>query len=210
MVEKTLIEQHSSDINFQGREVDEITKMITLDQYEHVRKARLKVLFGTLAGCVLILVVAWIMAQRHKKADALMRQHFERMETALNSVVETVPGVAVGQVGWGSGPVPYKVRKLKKGTFTISDLENLVGKPDTVSSEGESNEQSQILSWKSWKSGWDKKYSGNSRALRAVFVESGITSYLMQLEYEEHSPGHTTIEKFGLSGSAWKFIKENF
>jgi hypothetical protein len=185
--------------------------MITFDQNEHVRKARLKVLLGTLAGCVLIFAVAWIMAQRHKAADALMRQRFEGMETALNSVVETVPGVAVKQVGWwGDSPVPYVVRKLKKSTFTISDLENLVGKPDSVSSEGDSTLQSQILSWKSWKSGWDKKFSGSSRAMRAVFVGSGITSYLLQLEYEEHSPGHTTIERFGMSESSWKFIRENF
>ncbi len=184
--------------------------MITLDQNEHVRKARLKVLWGTLVVCVLILAAGWIMTQRHKAADALMRQRFERMETALNSVVEMVPDVAVAQVGLGGGPVTYKVRKLKKSTFTISDIENLVGKPDSVSSEGESNQQSRILSWKSWKSGWDKKYSGNSRALTAIFMESGITSHLLQLEYEEHSPGHTTIERFGPSAAAWKFIGGDF
>jgi hypothetical protein len=139
-----------------------------------------------------------------------MRQHFERIDTAINSVVETVPGVAVEQVGRGGGPVPAKVRKLKNGKFTISDLENLFGEPDSVSSEGESNRQSRILSWKSWESGWDKKYSGKSRAVKAVFVESGMASHLLQLEYEEHSPGQTTIEKFGLSGSAWKLIRENF
>jgi len=197
-------------INLRGREVDEVTKMITLDQNEYVRKVRLKVPFATLVGCVLILAVAWIMVQRHKTADALMRQRFERIDTALNSVVETVPGVAVEQVGWGGGPVPGKVRKLRNTTFTISDLENLFGRPDSVSTEGESNQQSQILSWKSWESGWDKKYSGKSRAVKAVFVESGIASHLLQLEYEEHTPGHTTIERFGLSGSAWKLVRENF
>ena len=184
--------------------------MITLDQKEHAQDVRLKVLFSTLVGCVLILAVAWIMVQRHKTADALVRQRFERIDTALNSIVETVPGVAVQQVGWGGGPVAVKVRKLKNSAYTISDLENLVGKPDSVSSEKEGNQQSQILSWKSWKSGWDKKYSGESRALKAVFVESGITSHLLQLEFEEHTPGHTTNERFGLSGSAWKLIAENF
>jgi hypothetical protein len=206
----SLLQWKKRSINLQGREVDEVAEMITLDRSEYVRKVKLKVLSVTLVGCVLILAVGWIMAQRHKASDALMRRHFERIANALNTVVETVPDVAVTQVGWGGGPVPGKVRKLKNSAFTISDLENLFGKPDSVSPEGKSNQQSLIVSWKSWESGWDKKYSGKSRTIKAVFAHSGIASHLIQLEYEEHSPGHTTVEIFGLSGAAWRLIRENY